>query len=258
MRLPTCLRSGFRFLPYSDHEVDYQAIRAIHAASSLDRPLDVAMWRAAAPAALGEPSLGQGEALPRLSSDGVSPDPIETVILKRGSSRRFRPDPMSVDQLGTLLHAATRGIPGDFLAGSGLELNQAYLIANAVQGLPSGSYAVGPSGSDVQRLSTGDFRKRAEYLALTQQLAADAAVNVYFLADLAPVLERLGNRGYRAAQLEASITAGKLYLGAYALGLGASGLTFFDDDVTAFFSPHAAGKSVMFLITVGHPHRRTS
>ncbi|MER3405283.1 MAG: hypothetical protein C4289_09090 [Chloroflexota bacterium] len=33
-------------------------------------------------------------------------------------------------------------------------------------------------------------------------------------------------------------------------------LTFFDDDVTAFFSPHAAGKSVMFLIALGQPARR--
>jgi hypothetical protein len=44
---------------------------------------------------------------------------------------------------------------------------------------------------------------------------------------------------------------GKLYLAAYAQRLGASGLTFFDDDVTEFFSPHAAGKSVMFLVAVG-------
>jgi len=33
--------------------------------------------------------------------------------------------------------------------------------------------------------------------------------------------------------------------------LWASGLTFFDDDVTEFFSPHAAGRSVMFLVALG-------
>ncbi len=54
-----------------------------------------------------------------------------------------------------------------------------------------------------------------------------------------------------AAELEAGIIGGRLYLGAYAVGLGASGLTFYDDDVTAFFSPHAEGKSVMFLVAVG-------
>ncbi len=78
------------------------------------------------------------------------------------------------------------------------------------------------------------------------------------VADLRPILERFGNRGYRAAQLEAAMIGGKLYLAAYALRLGATGLTFYDDDVTAFFSPHAAGKSVMFLVALGKPARRKS
>ncbi len=71
------------------------------------------------------------------------------------------------------------------------------------------------------------------------------------LVDLNPILSRFGNRGYRAVQLEAGIIGGKLYLGAYALRLGATGLTFFDDDVTNFFSPHAAGKSAIFLMAIG-------
>jgi hypothetical protein len=53
-----------------------------------------------------------------------------------------------------------------------------------------------------------------------------------------------------------AILAGKLYLAAYAQRLGASGLTFFDDDVTEFFSPHAEGKSVMFLIALGKSVQR--
>jgi len=40
-------------------------------------------------------------------------------------------------------------------------------------------------------------------------------------------LQRFGNRGYRAVQLEAGILGGKLYLAAYAQRLGATGLTFF-------------------------------
>jgi nitroreductase len=79
---------------------------------------------------------------------------------------------------------------------------------------------------------------------------------VFFLTDLNRVLSRWGNRGYRAAHLEASIMAGKLYLAAYAQGLGASGLTFFDDDVIEFFEPHAGGKSVMFLLAIGKSVRR--
>jgi nitroreductase len=86
---------------------------------------------------------------------------------------------------------------------------------------------------------------------LDQQLPADAAVDIFFLADLQPILQRFGNRGYRAAQLEAGILSGKLYLAAYAQRLGATGLTFYDDDVTQFFSPHAQGKRVMMLVAIG-------
>ena len=61
----------------------------------------------------------------------------------------------------------------------------------------------------------------------------------------------LGNRGYRAAQLEAGVMGGNVYIAAHSLGLGATGMTFFDDAVTAFFSPHAAGKSLLFLVGLG-------
>src|SRR5919201_1914428 len=50
------------------------------------------------------------------------------------------------------------------------------------------------------------------------------------MADLDRALDALGNRGYRAAQLEAGIVAGRLQVGAFALGWGATASTFYDDD----------------------------
>jgi hypothetical protein len=91
---------------------------------------------------------------------------------------------------------------------------------------------------------------------LDQDLPADSSVAIFFLADLKAILERFGNRGYRAAQIEAGILGGKIYLGAYAQRLGATGLTFYDNEVTEFFSPHAAGKSAIFLTAVGVPAKR--
>ena len=44
---------------------------------------------------------------------------------------------------------------------------------------------------------------------------------------------------------------GNAYLCAHSLGLGATGTTFYDDAVIEFFSPHAKGKSVMFLAALG-------
>jgi Nitroreductase family len=106
-------------------------------------------------------------------------------------------------------------------------------------------------GKGFECLREGQFRGEARYLGLHQDLPGDASAAVFFLADLDTILTRFGNRGYRAVQLEAGMIGGKLYLGAYALRLGATGLTFFDDDVTDFFSPHAEGKSAIFLVALG-------
>jgi SagB-type dehydrogenase family enzyme len=179
-------------------------------------------------------------------------DPIEQVILRRGSSRKFAHTPITLAQLSTILDRATRGMRADFLDPVGSQLNHLYLIVHAVDGLEPGAYVFHRGRGLLECLKPGDFRSQAGYLGLQQALPADAAVDVFFLADLRPVLQCYGNRGYRAVQLEAGILGGKLYLAAYGQHLGATGLTFFDDDVTAFFSPHAQGKSAIFLVAVGH------
>ena len=154
-----------------------------------------------------------------------------------------------------MLDAASASVDADFLQ-PGARLNELYVIAHAVQGLRSGAYYYHVAARALQPLKHGEFRTDAAFLALEQSLAGDAAAVVFFLADLDRSFERLGNRGYRAVQLEAGLIGGQFYLGAYALGLGATGLTFYDDEVTSFFSPHASGKSAIFLVAFGHPARR--
>ncbi len=242
-------------VPVSKEEVDYPAMRDMHRASSLATPEEVAHWRQAAIAPRAPASAGEPIPLARLAGDQLPPAPIEEIILRRGSARQFQRDPITFPELSTILDRATRDIAADFLPPGG-SLNDVYLIVNAVEGLPAGAYFYHPAARVLERLKLGDFRTQAAYLALEQDLAGDAAVAVFFLADLHRVLDRLGNRGYRAVQLEAGILGGRMYLSAYAQRLGATGLTFYDDDVIRFFSPHAAEKSAIFLVALGHPARR--
>jgi nitroreductase len=233
--------------------VDYPEIRAMHAASSLTSGDEAAAWRGSPPHHIMSPAAGTRTPLCPLEPGALPADPIETVIRRRGSTRRFAREPITHEQLSTMLDRATRGIAADWLNPAGGPLADPYLIVNAVEGLAPGAYVLDHEQQALELLKGSTFRDRAGCLALGQDLGADAAANVYFLVDLAPLLAHFGNRGYRVAQLEAAITAGKLYLAAYALRLGATGLTFFDDDVTSFFSPHAVGKSVLFLLALGRP-----
>ena len=103
-------------------------------------------------------------------------------------------------------------------------LNQLYLIVNSVEVLEQGAYVFHKDRDALELLKSGDYRHVAGQLGLGQALAADASVNIYCLTDLHHVLDRFGNRGYRAPQLEASITAGKIYLAAYAEPLHVKGV----------------------------------
>lgn len=259
--LPSVEPATFETVPLSKKEVDYPAMRAMHEASSLETEEEIKTWREEAKQSVGgrKDEGGKQERLfplQPLGEEETPRDTIEEVIQRRGSTREFSRASIAFAQLSTMLDRATRGIPADFLSMTGESLNELYLIVHAVDELPSGAYVLRRDERALELLKEGDFRREAGYLGLGQEIPADCSVNVYFLADLNRALECFGNRGYRAAQLEASITGGKLYLAAYALGLGASGLTFFDDDVTEFFSPHAAGKSVMFLIALGKSARK--
>jgi SagB-type dehydrogenase family enzyme len=245
-------------VPLSNKQVDYPAIREMHAASSLSQADEVATWRGRTPMPDWPAPTGELFPLHPLSAGQAPTDTIEQVILRRGSSRRFARAPISFAQLSTLLLRATQGIPADFLEPPRALLNDLYLIVNAVDDLPSGTYVFRRDQQALELLRHGAFRRDAGYLGLMQEIPADASVDVFFLTDLRAVLERFGNRGYRAAQLEAGLIGGKLYLAAYAQRLGASGLTFFDDDVTRFFGPHADDKSVMFLVALGKAGRSAS
>jgi SagB-type dehydrogenase family enzyme len=243
-------------VPLSRFEVDYPAIRTMHAASSLASGEEAAGWHGAGPS--GDPLPARGGTVPlRPLGDADAPaDSVTEVIQRRGSTRSFSRKPLTAAQLSTMLDRATRGIPADFLDPPRATLITPYVIVHAVDDLAPGAYVYHRAEGTLELLREGEFRNKAGYLGLEQDLPAQAAVNVYCLADLGAILARFGNRGYRAAQLEGGITGGKLYLAAYAQRVGATGLTFYDDDVTAFFSPHAAGKSVMFLTALGIPARR--
>ena len=238
---------GYPTLPLSHEEVDYPILGGAHAASALASSDAVRSWRAApdehASASSAEVTLAP---LP----SGTVREPVEAVILRRGSARRFSHASIPLHALATVLHVAAVPPALDLHARS-----SCYLIANAVDELASGAYVV-TADEGLQCLRRGDFRREAGFLGLGQSLPADAAACLYWLVDLEAVFARLGDRGYRVAQLEAAIAGGRTYLAAYALGLGATGLTFFDDDVTAFFSPHAAGKSVMFHMAIGRRVQR--
>jgi SagB-type dehydrogenase family enzyme len=245
--------------PLSPAEVTFAEIPRMHAASCLTSAAEAAAWRSSPITRTLAAAHGPVFQLEPLPLHSLPRQPIEEVILGRRSRRRYAVDqPLPFELFSTVLDRSARGFAADCLDPAAPPLNDNYLIVNAVERLEPGIYLHRSRDSAVELLRSGDFREQAAHLAFDQAYAGDAHVNSYYLAELGPLLDAYGNRGYRLAQLEAAIYAGRAHLAAEALGLGAVGSTSFDDEVTKFFSPRGAQASFMFITVFGVRRRRAA
>ena len=236
-------------IPLSSKEVVYHDLARIHRESRLVTADEV-----------GAVSAAKLESAP--SSSSTSELRFETIasedsmglgqtIIRRGSSRAFAQDAIAAEELATIMAASSEHPQADFPP-----LTDTYLIVNAAGALEPGAYCYNRQARAFEMLKAGNFRAVARYLCLEQQLGMDCSALVVYMADLERTLNALGNRGYGDAHLEAGILGGRAYLAAYSLGRGATGLTFYDDDTTKFFEPHAAGKSPLLMVALGVPRSR--
>jgi SagB-type dehydrogenase family enzyme len=228
--------------PLSSHEVPYPEAYALHEASSLATADEIRRYRASSDAS--------GRSGPAREAAALSPEVLESVLRRRGSVRDFAPGAISLDELVAILAEAAASIPADVPA-----WNEIHLIVNAVDGVEPGAYRF-EQPDQLELLRPGNLRLQAGFLALEQPLGARAAATHFLLAELECVLAAHGNRGYRAAQLEAGIRTGRIYIAAFAHRLGATASTFYDDAVTEFFAS-GSSKTPMLCAAVGLVTRRS-
>lgn len=173
-------------------------------------PLVTAAQRAGDGDALGRP---WGEAAPVVVPLTDAP-PVEAVVLRRSSQRRLDPTKgLSNSVARTALGVALRGVDVPH-----------YVVVHDVAGIEPGIYRW-PNLDDAIRRE--ELREELGRVALGQGLAHDAA----FVAIGAVEVAALDDRSYREAQLKAGLVEGRLHLAAYALGAGASGMTFLDSEI---------------------------
>jgi SagB-type dehydrogenase family enzyme len=227
---PLTLEAG----PLSRSEVRYPLAEELHAASRLGDDEEVRRYCADAPP---EPA-----SAPPPPGDG---DPLEPVLRRRVSVRDFGLAPVPRKELVDLMGRALGPIPADVV-----RLVRIALIANAVDGVELGVHDFDPPDR-LALVHAGELRGLAGYLVLEQWLGARAAAVLFLMADLDRALAALGNRGYRAAHLEAGLVAGRLQVGAFALGWGATCSTFYDDDVTRAVAPER-GDNPLLCVAIGH------
>lgn len=242
---------GLATVALSGEETGYPDLIRMHQASRLGTAAEVAEVASARldsslPAASGsvvKPALREPDA-------GLG---LGETILRRGSARSFARAPIAAEDLATIMAVSSGHPAADFPS-----LTATFLIVNAVEGMEPGAYCYRREGGEFELLKAGNFIGEAGYLCLEQPLGADCSALVCYMTDLERGLRAFGNRAYRDAHLEAGLHGGRVYLAAYALGHGATGLTFYDDDTTAFFAPRATRMIPLLMVAIGVPGSRAS
>jgi SagB-type dehydrogenase family enzyme len=235
----------FETVPLSGKEIFYDDLIKVHRASKLSIEEARRVASARFDLVLPQPTetTNQIEPIEPINALGLG-----TTILRRGSTRVFAGESLDGKVVATIMDLSSGHPHADFP-----RLTDTYLIVNAVEGMQPGAYYYARERQSFDLLKAGDFRNNAGYLCLEQRLGADCSVLICYMANLRNVLRAFGNRGYGDAHLEAGLLGGRAYLAAYSLEHGATGLTFYDDDTTEFFSPHAAGKSPLLMVAIGVP-----
>jgi nitroreductase len=205
--------------------VSYPLAEAAQAASEFHDLEVVRAWRT--PSEESEPKLPREELL--------------AAIRRRSSVRRYADTPLAREAFAELLAWSEAPIPADVTR----VVRQLVAVA-AVEGLETGIYdaqlnLLHPRAEDELRAAVG-------FAAMEQEHPRIAAANVFQVADVEDVVARLGERGYRWAQLEAGIRAGRLQIGAFMRRWGAAASTFYDDEVSKLLQTDA---SPMLMVALG-------
>ena len=116
----------------------------------------------------------------------------------------------------------------------------------SVEGLEPGIYDA--ELNLVRSVPEEELRAGSGFAAMEQDHPRLAAFNVWQMADIEGVVERLRDRGYRWAQLEAGIRAGRVQIGAFMRGWGAAASTFYDEEVAKLLG---TDESPLLMVAVG-------
>ena len=204
----------------------YPLAEAAHEASSFAGADEVREWRT--PTSASEPTLDR--------------EALVAAIRRRRSVRRYAEGPLPADDLRKLLSWSEAPIPAD----APPVVRQVLTVA-AVEGLEPGIY-----DAELRLLAARDdeqeLRTAVGFAAMEQEHPRDAAVNVFQVGDIDAIDARLGPRGYRWAQLEAGIRAGRLQVGAFMYAWGAAASTFFDDEVSKLLDTQ---DSPLLMVAIG-------
>lgn len=180
---------------------------------------------------------------------------VENALLRRHSTRSFRPDPLSLEEISQLLWAAqgvthNRAFRTAPSAGALYPL-ETYVVAGNVRELPPGTYRYLPEKHQLLQVLAGDIRGALCKASLGQEPVCEAPASIVFSAAFARTTGKYGKRGIRYGHMESGFASQNVSLQAVSLGLATVVIGAFDDQELSRVLSLRAGEEPMLIIPVG-------
>lgn len=195
--------------------------------------------------------------LPDTRSDGYQGLALKEAIEARRSVRNYSSEPLSLEGLSRLLHAA-QGITAEqwgFRAApsaGALYPIELYAVVHNVTGLERGLYHYAVREHRLELLRPGDFRAAVVQAGLGQDFLGQANVCLVLSAIFQRTRWRYRERTYRYVTLEAGHIGQNIYLTATSMGLGACAVgAFLDDQFNDLLGLYGKEEAVLYVLSVG-------
>ena len=181
------------------------------------------------------------------------------VLLNRQSTRKFKNEPIALDQLSLLLFGMTgltriypqvafRTVP----SAGGLYPIEVYPAINNVENCQQGIYHYNIKEHSLELLKEGDCRVDIAKACLDQKIAYNSAVNFIWTALIKRSEWKYLQRCYRYIYMDAGHIGQNFYLIAEALGLGACTIgAIYDDELNNLLGIDGVQETAIYVGVVG-------
>ena len=202
---------------------------------------------------------GEQTDLPRLDLAVARCGELGSLIVSRRSRRDYSGEPLDIEDLAALLHLSV-GITGykwgyplrAYPSAGALQPVEIYPVIGSVRGLEPGIYHFNPAKSRLEKMRSGDYRRRLREIALDQDHVEYAAVDLVLTAVWSRTGWKYGERGYRYAHLDVGFAAQNIYLVAEKLGLATVAVgAFYDDELSELLGIDGWWEIPMLIMPVG-------
>lgn len=183
----------------------------------------------------------------------------EDAIVARRSTRRYAPEPMTIEELARVLYL-TSGITGDAWgdarrtapSSGALYPLELYPVVHAVAGVERGVYHYAYREHTLELLRAGDYRQAVVDHGIGQEFLGQCGAVVVVSLILQRMRFRYQDRSYRYGLIEAGHVGQNLYLAATSAGLGACAIgAFMDDAINELLGIDGTEEAAVYLLAVG-------